>query len=158
MFVLLWVFGCFYVVFVFGIIGGTRQSQNNADKNYQNNKSMRSGLLRPFKITRMNSIVVQCKLGNYGWKIGSQPILICKPLNLSVTIADSSGVVAKQSAVIAQKYQNQKVHDQACSEHPKLQESTQQSQSYVDLKKTPFFRTDFAGFRVNLRSDDDVLC
>ena len=32
------------------------------------------------------------------------------------------------------KYQNYKVHDQGCSEHPEFQESTQYSQSYGDLK------------------------
>ena len=43
----------------------------------------------------------------------------------SLVIPGSSVVIAKQSAVIAQKYQNYKVHDQGCSEHPEFQESTQ---------------------------------
>ena len=57
----------------------------------------------------------------------------------------SSAIVAQESAVIAQKYQNCKVHDQGCSEHPKFKESTQ-SQSYDDLKKPSFFFTENWGF------------
>ena len=40
----------------------------------------------------------------------------------SVLIPESSGVIAKQSAVIAEKYYIYEVHDQGCSEHPNFQE------------------------------------
>ena len=55
-----------------------------------------------------------------------------------VVIPGSSVVIAQQSAAIAQQYQTWKVHDKGYSEHPKLQESTQYSQSYSDLKKVRF--------------------
>ena len=43
----------------------------------------------------------------------------------SAVSPDPSDVIAQESAVISQKYQNQKAHDQGCPEHPKFRESTQ---------------------------------